>query len=121
MQNHQETKQKKSVIRPAYYYAIPLLLEKIRSDEELQQLAHPDIAALRKWDMENDTDWLHTYFTYLRNDRNVVRTAAELHIHRNTLSYRLDRIRELLTANEDNFEERMHLLLTMYANNDRKQ
>jgi sugar diacid utilization regulator len=37
-----------------------------------------------------------TLLTYLENGASPGRTAAELHIHRNTVAYRLSRIRELL-------------------------
>ena len=53
----------------------------------------PDAAVLL--DDSRNSYW-HTLLTYFEHSRNVSATAAALYIHRATLHYRLDRVREIL-------------------------
>ena len=53
----------------------------------------PDAAVLL--DDPRNSYW-HTLLTYFEHSRNVSATAAALYIHRATLHYRLDRVREIL-------------------------
>jgi len=52
----------------------------------------PELERLRDVDKEKDTDYYHTLKTYLVLDGSTKLTAKHLHIHRNTLIYRLDKI-----------------------------
>jgi|GEM_PF-6756444 len=56
---------------------------------------HPAVRALRAHDGEHGTRLLSTLMAYIRNVRSLVRTKDELHIHRSTLVYRLERIAEI--------------------------
>ena len=44
----------------------------------------------------NDTPFLKTVITFFLNNTNMNATAVEMHIHRNTLNYRLNRIQEII-------------------------
>lgn len=74
----------------AYEYAIELLLDKTT----WQAVCHPAILQLIQYDNENDSNFLETLHVYLQNERNITKTALELHIHRNTLIYRINRIED---------------------------
>ena len=50
-----------------------------------------------------------TLKAYLRNERNAVHTAKELFIHRSTLFYRLDRIKELIHIDLDDPSTRLYV------------
>lgn len=56
---------------------------------------HPGIAMLRDYDRENHTECLRTLRTHICGFCNTGRTTSELGIHRNTLLYRLQKIRQL--------------------------
>ncbi|MCD8118033.1 MAG: helix-turn-helix domain-containing protein [Lachnospiraceae bacterium] len=55
---------------------------------------HPVLARLKQYDMENHTEYFETLRVYSLCLHNRESTAKELHIHRNTLAYRLGRIEE---------------------------
>lgn len=59
--------------------------------EYCRNLLHP----LAQADRVQHTDYLHTLHAYLLHDCNLIQTAKALYIHRNTLVYRMERIREI--------------------------
>lgn len=56
---------------------------------------HPGIALLRDFDRENHTEYLRTLRRHVLGFCDSGRTTAELGIHRNTLLYRLQKIRQI--------------------------
>ncbi len=102
---------------PFYYeasdYSLLYIIDRILSDPKLNRLCSWDAKLLQKYDLENGTDYFLTYSTYLANDRNVVHTSRLLHIHRNTLMYRLDKIHDLISTDEEKPEQKLHLLFSM--------
>lgn len=45
-------------------------------------------------DVNNGTDYLKILWFYLKNERNATNTAQELHMHRNTVLYHIDKIQQ---------------------------
>jgi DNA-binding PucR family transcriptional regulator len=72
-----------------------LLLMKLDNRVELAEFVSSVLGDLIKYDRQHHSDLLTTLTTYSRFNCNNVRVAAELHIHANTLSYRLSRIEEI--------------------------
>ncbi len=58
----------------------------------------PDVSMLLQYDKENNSCYMETLRTYLRS-RNIVTAAGELHIHRNTMNYRIQKIEEITHLN----------------------
>ena len=56
---------------------------------------------LQEYDQAHSTALLHTLCVYLLQEQNLHATARQLFIHRNTLVYRLQRIRTLLQLDLD--------------------
>lgn len=84
-------------------------------------LKHPGLAFLKEYDQNNNTEYYHTLFVYLRNERNQVRTAKDLFIHRNSCVYRLNKLHELLTDIDlDNSDTRQHLLLSFLLDKEKR-
>lgn len=83
--------------------------------EDNQVYVHPVIYEIRKYDNENHTDYIHTLSTWFscRMDDSV--TAESLHIHRNTLYYRLKRISELFNLNLHDINICVQLYLSICA------
>ncbi|WP_415536495.1 helix-turn-helix domain-containing protein [Dehalobacter sp. 4CP] len=50
--------------------------------------------------------------TYLQCERNYVKTAEKLFIHRNYLLYRIERISELTGLDLDSPDIRLHILMS---------
>lgn len=61
---------------------------------------------------DSRVDYCETLRTYIENDRNLLRTAELLHIHRTTLFYRLNRIREELSIDWEDPDTRLRIWLS---------
>ncbi|PIC87303.1 hypothetical protein CSV72_04855 [Sporosarcina sp. P20a] len=68
------------------------------SEEELLDFVHEVIGSLIHYEQTRKGDLLQTLLTYLRQNQNIKRTAVALHVHTNTLNYRLKRIEEILST-----------------------
>lgn len=77
-------------------------------------LKAPALDRLLAYDRENNGDLYHTLYCYLRANCNMAETARTLHLHRNSLLYRLNQIRDLSGISLDNEDTREHLLLSYY-------
>ncbi|MDO4572600.1 MAG: helix-turn-helix domain-containing protein [Clostridia bacterium] len=73
-------------------------------------LEHPALELLARYDRRHHGALLPTLKSYLIHERNLVRTAEALFIHRNSLVYRIRRIQELTGLTLENPEERLYLL-----------
>ena len=65
-----------------------------------------------QYDKANGGDYLHTLKVYLNNQMNAVKTAQALFIHRATMVYRLDRIRELTGIDFKDPDKMLHLTIS---------
>jgi DNA-binding PucR family transcriptional regulator len=60
---------------------------------------HPSVNLLREYDAKNNTNYTETLLSYVTSGGNVKKCVHELHIHRNTLIYRLKVIENLTDLN----------------------
>lgn len=90
------------------YYAdvqlYELLPEKMWSGEE-QPYRHPELLKLQEYDAAHQSNLYHTFFVYLRHNRNMQLASEELYVHRNTLRYKLDHIGRLLNTDFNDSEK----------------
>ena len=71
------------------------------------------LSPLLEQDGQRATELLPTLRTWLRNDAQPSRTCEELYIHRNSLSYRLKRIEELLGISLSSLDGRATCLMAL--------
>ncbi len=83
----------------------------VRSISELESFAVETLGRLMKHDSERNVDLLHTLTVYLMEKGSHEDIARKLHIHVNTLKYRLQKIQELLGISLDDPEERFNVQL----------
>ena len=60
-----------------------------------------------------NSEFIATLEAFFEEHGNLTRTAKRLHIHRNTLLYRMDRIREISGLDLDNPETRLAVHLAL--------
>lgn len=99
-------------------YTLNLIFNMLKNNTQIN-ITHPSLDSLKFYDKKNNSQLYDTLKEYLINERNHSYTAIKLSIHRNSLSYRLSRIQELINLDLDNPNVRMHLLLS-YKINDLK-
>ena len=73
------------------------------------------LGTLLAYDADRQADLVHTLGTYLDHSGNYDDTAAALHIHRSTLRYRLQRIRELSGHDLAHADTRLNLHVAVRA------
>ena len=66
-----------------------------------ENLIPAELDALRRYDEENESNYTETLFAYLYERNDLNRSAARLHIHRNTMHYRMEKICQLLHIDPD--------------------
>lgn len=91
------------------------LLLPLAETGELQPFADRVLGKLTRHEGSDKGHLLETLNAYFRCNGNVMQTARELYIHRNTLLYRLERIRELGEFDLDDSETRLELQLALRA------
>jgi hypothetical protein len=89
------------------------ILEAIVKELPASLLCAPELMKLRDYDQNHKTELLRTASTYLQNHLSHTRTSLELRIHRSTLLYRLDRIRDIGGFNIEDGEDQWRLLLSL--------
>ena len=66
-----------------------------RNDYSLLDFCHPALLVLKAYDEEKNTDFFNTLYQYLNFSQNTQQTANYLHIHKNTLLYRIEKIKKI--------------------------
>lgn len=94
---------------PHYYDEMGLyrLLAALRNSDEIQRFYAEMLASLVAYDQENNTELIATLEAFFRQNTNISRTAQALYVHRNTLTYRLQRIVDISGFDLDDAEARL--------------
>ena len=82
---------------PAQYYAEQNYSKQTlpKSIEEAQKIFEFNLGILHTNDLAKSTRYIHTLKAFLENDRAWEKTAKILHIHKQTLVYRIQKIQEM--------------------------
>ncbi len=92
------------------YYTLMSTLTK----QELQDMATM-LEGLCELDADGKSEYIATLEKLINNKFNVSKTAAEMFIHRNSMNYRLGRIRDVLAVDLENPEEVLKIQLGLHA------
>lgn len=86
------------------------------SKEELIDFIQEVLGPLIQYEQTRKGELLSTLIVYLDQNQNIKKTADSLHIHTNTLSYRLKRIEEILVIdlNDSHSLFNIHLAINIY-------
>jgi sugar diacid utilization regulator len=82
-------------VRPFDQLGIYSVLAEVEDAAALERFARDWLAALLEYDARRNTELVNTLASYLEHGGNSVSTAAALSVHRNSLKYRLQRVREI--------------------------
>ena len=94
----QSVYQKLGIEKPLTYYEDILLyhfMELASKDNDLNLFCAPVIYQVERYDQENGTALKQSLEAFVESSRNIQRAAQKLHVHKNTLYYRLKRAEEL--------------------------
>jgi purine catabolism regulator len=101
--------------QPLTYDAIGVyqLLLPIAAQVDTKVFYRHQLTALLLYDREQNGELMHTLITYFDCSGSLARTSEALHVHRNTLLYRLNRISQILSIDLEDPEARLCLWLAV--------
>ncbi len=84
---------------------------------DVTSLVHPVLQKLINYDQEHNSTYYETFKIYLLEcmDLTFNEIAEKMHVHRNTLHYRLEKIQEIIQCNYELAELRRPLLWSIYC------
>ncbi|MGY1602941.1 helix-turn-helix domain-containing protein [Geodermatophilus sp. SYSU D00815] len=87
------------------------LLLQVKQPQELQRFAESTLGTVHAYDRQHQTQLGSTLRSYMAHRCNVAVTAKGLHVHPNTVAYRLRRVEELLEIDLGDPQAMLHLQL----------
>lgn len=85
------------------------LLHLVRGEQELFSFFEETIGPLVRYDNEKNTSLVKTLEAYFECGGNLRKMAEKLFTHYNTVTYRIERIQQILGVNLDNAPDRLNL------------
>lgn len=89
------------------------LLSDYKADKPRSAYCPESLIKLLRYDKEHESDLTHILDVYLKNNMSIVEAARELFLHRNTLSYKLEKIRSILAIDLEDSDNRLLLSLSL--------
>lgn len=80
--------------------------------ESVNTFCHPKLKLLMDYDEKSGSELAYTLYMYLICERNIATTAVQMHMHRNSLVYRIKKIVSLIGDDLDDYHERQYLTLS---------
>lgn len=99
--------QKKQTFLQFDKLGVERILYSVTDELLMQQMGSQTLQPLLDYDAGHHADFVETLFCYLKNNGSVKAVADEMFIHKNTIVYRMSKIKELLQADLELGEERM--------------
>lgn len=80
-------------------FSVLHMINSFSEQADITGLIHPILLTLDQQDREKGSDFMNTLNVYLRHNQDIEQTSKELHIHYNTLKYRMKRMKDLTDIN----------------------
>ena len=96
-----------------FYFSIYLAERAARhtmGTDDVLYLCDAAVLTLTRYDRQFNSDLRDTLFVYLMRDRNISAAARDLHVHRNTVIYKLNQIKSLIGDKADDPYVRHNLI-----------
>lgn len=96
-----ETQSEQRLFRYEHFMITDVLGNSLTSIQKATAI-HPALFLLMNWDAKNDSELFHSLRVYLDTNCNGTIAAEKLHIHKNTLYYRLKQMEDIAPLDFDN-------------------
>ena len=96
-----------SIIAPVEMFHV------INRYDDLKAYIFPTVLDLLEYDRKNNSNLTTTLYVYLDNFGNTAKSAELLYIHKNTLLYRMQKIKEILHCELENGEEILRIMMSL--------
>jgi len=78
------------------------------------EFAEQMLGSIIKYDKENGTDYLKILISYFENECSIINTARSLYCHKNTMTYKINKIKEILGYEILDNENRMSIMIAIH-------
>jgi hypothetical protein len=99
-------------VRFCHDLALPFLLRTMLNEPAVHDLLHPAIGMLEAYDARSESELLRTLKVFIACGCSQSESAKRLHIHLNTLKYRLKRISELTAIDLSDHQDVFYMQLS---------
>ncbi len=86
----------------------------VEDNQVLADMYRDCLGVLEDYDKRHNTDYLAVLQLYLSHNSSVQAVAEQTFTHRNTINYRIKKIKELLSSDLDTMEDRFRFQLAFY-------
>lgn len=86
------------------------LLFEIGKTKLVEDYINNTIGSIIKYDDKNNTELLQTLKVYIENNCSILHTSEQLHTHRNTIKYRIQRVEEITDKSIEDFMTRLEFM-----------
>lgn len=73
---------------------------------------HSIVEELRDYDDKKQSELGKTLYYYLDNNKSIAETSLKMHLHKNTINFRINKIKQLCKTDLNNYQEVLHILLS---------
>lgn len=104
-------------ISPAFYDSMGLnrLFYSLDDFTAVSEICKSQLGALEEYDQRHHTDYIHTFRLYLKYNESVQKVADATFTHRNTVNYRIAKIKKILGCGFETMEERFPYEVAFYC------
>ena len=86
--------------------------QEIHHHDDLIYLIHPSIVEISRYDLKHNDNLLDVLYYYLLYDRNLVKTANKLYMHRNTVVNKVNKLTRIVDSDLKNGELQQRLMFS---------
>ena len=90
------------------------LLADQKEEEIYPEFVEETLGVLIKYDEENGTDYLEILIAYFENECSIINTARSLYCHKNTMTYKINKIKEIMGCEILDNENRMKIMIAIH-------
>ena len=92
--------------------SLHFLLEEATRRLPCNMICSEKLLKLQEYDRTHNTDYMDTLRVYLDCNLNIMQSARQLYIHRSTMLYRLEKVKQILESALDDPEELLYISLS---------
>lgn len=90
------------------------ILADVKEETVYPAFVQETVGALMEYDKKNHSEYMKVLEEYFENDCSIMYTAQALYCHKNTLSYKLDKIKKILGYDILKNENRVKIMVAIY-------
>ena len=93
-------------------YYLEHLINIFVQKESSKTFCNTKMKLLMDYDKKHDSELAYTLYMYLINERNIAAASTAMHLHRNSIVYRIKKINSLIGDDYESYSERQYLILS---------